>query len=236
MGLFSDILESNRERGNYGYIDPCMIVSSFNSTYHTFDAYRKKLQEYKETNTDTTTQAKIKQEFIQKSAELESLKAGYLVAEKSILEIVNRQKIQSVYMKDMLNTLLFQLRGAYKAICKLRSEIDKNIGLNMVPTFEPEDEAAIRNDMLNKLIDTTLHHMEEGTFVDTSMFRKVVSDCAEVIRCLKNEEYRSNDKSVFTYYLMETVGLKPSQHKCRNCGMELLDNTGYCLNCYERNV
>jgi hypothetical protein len=236
MGLFSDILEANRERSNGGYVDPCMIMSSLGSNCKCFDDYRAELNRYKETEDNSALKEKIRQEFIQKSSELEKLKAGYLVAEKAILEIINRRNIQSVYMQDMLDTLQFQLRNAYRAICQLRSEIDTKFGFHKAPAFQLEREDVIRIELLNKLINTTLHHMEDGLFVDTSTFRNVVSDCAEVIRCLKNENYRSSDKSVFSYYLMETVGLKITQHKCCNCGKPLLSNTVYCLNCYERNT
>lgn len=236
MGLFSDILEANRERGYGGYIDPCMIMGSLCSNNKRFADYRTELNRYKESELDTAQKTKMRQEFLTRSSELEKLKAGYLIAEKAVLEIKNRGRIQSVYMKDMLDTLQFQLRNAYRAICQLRSEIDQKFKFEKVPEFQPDCEEAIRLDILNKLINTTLYHMEDGLFVDTSTFRKVVSDCAEIIRCMKNEEYGISDKSVFSYYLMETVGLKATQHKCCNCGKPLLNNTVYCLNCYERNM
>lgn len=235
MGLFSDILEANRERGYGGYIDPCMIMSSLGTNNKRFADYRIELNRYKESEPDDAFKERMRQEFLQRSADLEKLKAGYLIAEKAILEIINRGKIQSVYMGDMLDTLQFQLRNAYRAICELRSEIDQKFKFKRIPEFQPYPEDAIRMDILNKLINTTLHHMEEGLFVETSTFRKVVSDCAEVIRCMKNEDYGTSDKSVFSYYLVEMVGLKVSRHKCRNCGKMLLDNMVYCLNCYERN-
>ena len=236
MGLFSDILEENRERGYGGYIDPCMIMSSLETNDKRFAVYRTELNRYKESEPDGAIKERMRQEFLRRSSDLEKLKVGYLIAEKAVLEIINRGKIQSVYMNDMLDTLQFQLRNAYRAICQLRSEIDQKFKFKKIPESQPEREDNIRRDILNKLINTTLHHMEEGLFVDTSTFRKVVSDCAEVIRCMKNEDYGTSDKSVFSYYLMETVGLKASQHKCCNCGKPLLNNMVYCLNCYERNV
>lgn len=236
MGLFSDIIDANRERGYGGYIDPCMIMWSLGSNKKRFADYRTELNRYKASELDTAQKTKMRQEFLTRSSELEKLKAGYLIAEKAVLEIKNRGRIQSVYMKDMLDTLQFQLRNAYRAICQLRSEIDQKFKFEKVPEFQPDCEEAIRLDILNKLINTTLYHMEDGLFIDTSTFRKVVSDCAEIIRCMKNEEYGISDKAVFSYYLMETVGLKATQHKCCNCGKPLLNNTVYCLNCYERNM
>ncbi len=235
MGLFSDILEANRERGNGGYIDPCMIMRSLSSNDKRFADYRAELNKYAKPNQDDAQKVKIRQDFLQRSSELEKLKVGYLVAEKAVLEIINRGKIRSAYMEDMLDALQFQLRNAYREICKLRAEIDEKFKFETIPEFQPDREETIRMDILSTLVNTTLHHMEEGTFADTSTFRMVVSDCAEIIRCMEDEDYGISDKAVFSYYLIETVGLKVTQHKCRNCGNPLLNNVGYCLNCYERN-
>lgn len=236
MGLFSDILETNRERDCSGYIDPCMIMTSLGTGNKRFADYRTELSKYEESAPDGVKKERMRQEFLRKSSELEKLKAGYLIAEKAVLEVINKEKIQSIYMKDMLDTLQFQLRNAYRAICRLCYEIDQKFKFKKIPESQPECEDAIRMDILNKLINTTLYHMEKGRFVDTSTFRKVVSDCAEIIRCMKNEDYGTSDKSVLSYYLMETVGLKESRHKCCNCRKTLLNNVAYCLNCYERNV
>lgn len=236
MGLFSDVLEANRDRGNGGYIDPCMIMSSLETNNKRFAEYLVELDGYTESEPDDTIKEGMRQAFLRRSSDLEKLKAGYLIAEKALLEINNRGRIQSDYMKDMLYTLQFQLRNAYRAICQLRFEIDQKFNFQKIPDFQADQEDNIRMDILNKIISTTLHHMEEGFFVDTSTFRKVVSDCAEVIRCMKQEDFGTSDKSVFSYYLMETLGLKEGQYKCRNCGKPLLNNIEYCLNCYERNV
>ncbi len=236
MGIFSDILEANRERVYGGYIDPCMIVNSSSSNNKRFADYRIELNKYKESELNNEQKARMRQEFLQRASELEELKAVYLVAEKAVLKIINRGKIQSVYMKDMLDTLQFQLKSVYRAICQLRSEIDQKFKFGKHLQFYPKHEDVIQLDVLNQLINTTLHHMEEGLFVDTGTFRKVVSDCAEIIRCMKNEDYGMSDKAVFSYYLIEIMGLKVTQHKCCNCGKPLLNNTVYCLNCYERNI
>ena len=163
------------------------------------------------------------------------MKSGYLIAEKSILEIINRNKLQSTYMKDILNALQHQLQGAYRAICKLRLEIDQKVGLKLTTKIEPENEESIRNGLLERLLKTALLHMEQGVFTSTSSFRKVVADCAEIIRCLQREEYIQRDKAVLNYYLVEKMGIKQGHHVCKNCGKALLMNVPYCLNCYERN-
>lgn len=235
MGLFADILESNREREYSGYIDPCAIIWSFQGSQHNFKKYRDKLNQFESERLNDEQIAQIREDFREKTIELERLKANYLIAEKSILEIINRGKLQSSYMLDMLNALQHQLQDAYRAICKLRLEIDQKIGLKLDTAIEVENEESIRIGLLDRLIKTSLLHMENGIFQDTSSFRKVVSDCAELIRCLKREEYLQSDKMVLNYYLVEKMGLKNGHHVCKNCGKPLLIDVPYCLNCYERN-
>lgn len=236
MGLFADILETNREREYSGYIDPCSIIWPFQGFQYSFKKYRDELKRYEPERLNDEQINQMKEEFRLKSMELERLKAGYLIAEKSILEIINRGKLQSTYMQDMLDALQHQLQGAYKGICKLRLEIDKKISLNLdTYSIEVENEEIIRMSLLERLVKTSLLHMEKSVFCDTSTFRKVVSDCAELIRCLKKEEYLQSDKMVLNYYLVENMGLKAGHHVCKNCGKPLLTNVPYCLNCYERN-
>lgn len=235
MGLLADILEANREREYSGYIDPCAIIWSFQGPQYNFQKYRDKLRQYEPGTLSNNQKAKMKEDFMKKSIELECLKSGYLIAEKSILEIINRNKLQSIYMKDVLNALQHQLQGAYRAICKLRLEIDQKVGLKLTTKIEPENEDSIRNGLLERLLKTALLHMEQGVFTSTSSFRKVVADCAEIIRCLQREEYIQSDKAVLNYYLVEKMGIKQGHHVCKNCGKALLMNVPYCLNCYERN-
>lgn len=235
MGLFADILESNREREYSGYIDPCAIMWSFQGSQYRFKKYRDKLNQFELEQLSDSQAVQMTEEFREKSMELEKLKAGYLIAEKSILEIINRGKLQSSYMVDILNALQHQMQEAYRAICKLRMEIDQKVGLKLDTLIEIEDEDSIRTGLLDRLIKTSVLHMEKGVFQDTSTFRKFVSDCAELIRFLKNEEYLQSDKMILSYYLVENIGLKPGHHVCKNCGKLLLANVPYCLNCYERN-
>ena len=179
MGLFADILEANREREYSGYIDPCAIMWSFQGSQHSFKKYRDKLNQYEPEQLSDSQVMQMKEEFQEKSLELERLKAGYLIAEKSVLEIINRGKLQTSYMSDMLNALQHQMQDAYRAICKLRLEIDQKVGLKLEISIETENEECIRMGLLERLIKTSLLHMEKGIFQDTSMFRKVVSEGAE---------------------------------------------------------
>ena len=129
MGLFSDTLEENRNRSEMEWIDPCMIISSSLYYYNKYTDFEKEFRRYKSTAIDENEKARIKQEFMKKSVELEKLKAGYLVTEKLIYEIFSRVKIKSVYMDDLLSTLLNQLNDAYSSICLLRTEIDKQFAI-----------------------------------------------------------------------------------------------------------
>lgn len=150
MGLFSDVLEANRDRGYGGYIDPCMIMCSLETNNQQFADYLVELNRYTESEPDDTIKEGMRQAFLRRSADIEKLKAGYLIAEKAVLEINNRGKIQSDYMNDMLDTLQFQLRNAYRSICQLRFEIDQKFNFQKIPDFQADQEDNIRMDILWK--------------------------------------------------------------------------------------
>ena len=44
-------------------------------------------------------------------------------------------------------------------------------------------------------------HMSNGVITNTSECRKVIKDCAGLIRCLEQEDYSWNDKDLISYYL-----------------------------------
>ena len=76
---------------------------------------------------------------------------------------------------------------------------------------------------------------DSSVVLDTSEFRKVTCDFAEIIRCFEQEQYNQPDKKVVRYHLERDFQMKNSHFKCMNCGEPLLEDIPYCLNCYERN-
>ena len=236
MGLYSDYLEANRNRESLGYIDPCLIVwAQGQGADYNIKKYRAALERYDPASIDENRKVHMHEEFLKKSIELERLKSGYLIAEKNILEIINRDKLQSTYMRDMVNVLQDQLQRAYRSICRLRSDIDKKVKLKIVSGINPKDEDSIRSDILERLIKSTIFSMEKGAFQDASIFKIIVSDCAEIIRCLEEEDYNQSNKMILKYYLIENIGLREGHFICKNCGCPLLADIPFCLNCYERN-
>lgn len=235
MGLFSDYLEECRDRCAAGDIDPCLILS----IKHGYGNYRKayrKLEEYSKLGVGDEERNKLQIELIQNSAELEKIKSGYLISEKAIYEILNAKFLQSELIQDILDALKRQIHQSYLQICGLRRDIDKKIGKYEIPILSIPTENVIRCNLLKNLINSVLKHMSNGVITETGECRKVIKDCAGLIRCLEQEKYFWSDKEIFSYYLETCFEVKKSQCRCTNCGMFLYDDIPYCLNCYERNL
>ena len=68
--------------------------------------------------------------------------------------------------------------------------------------------------------------------MDTSIFRKVVADCAALIRVLEDEPYHLPDKNVVQNYMVRRFDLVKGTVCCPNCKEFLYVDIPYCLNCY----
>lgn len=236
MGLFSDYLEQCRARSNAGDLDPCMIISdnfrgqliSYHEIYRTLTAY---------SNSDNNEQKqRLRQQLVKQSSELEIIKSGYLLGEKVVLSVWNPGKLQSSLMVDTVKLLLTELRKSYQAICDLRQKINHQLGKTILIQFEPPLEADIRKNMLKMIGSSIVAYLQEPSVIlDTSEFRKVVYDFAEIILCFEQEQYNQPKKKIVRYHLEKDFKMKNSHLKCANCGNHLLEDIPYCLNCYERN-
>ena len=235
MGLFSDYLEECRDRCTAGDIDPCLIISQKNGYGNYKKAYQR-LAEYSKKDITDEQRMCLRIELIQESAKLEKLKSGYLISEKAIYELLNTKTPKSILMQDILDTLKSQIHQSYLQICELRKGIDQKIGNSSIPVLLMPSEHVIRCSLLERLINSVLIYMNNGVIVNTGECRKVIKDCANLIRCMEQESYSWNDKKIFSYYLEKHFAIKKGQHRCVNCGTLLYEDIPYCLNCYERNL
>ena len=234
MGLISDYLEQCRDR--IGNIDPCMIIcggirgklSSYYEINHTLIEY---------SNSKNDEQKKLlRQQLIERSSELETIKSSYLLGEKLILSVQNTGKLQSSLIVDIVNLFLAEIHKSYQAICDLREIINHQLGGTIVINFEAPLESNIRKNIVKMIGSSIVVYLKNSSVIlDTSEFRKVVYDFAEIIRCFEQERYNQPEKKIVRYYLEMDFKMKNSQIKCINCGCFLLDDIPYCLNCYERN-
>lgn len=233
MGLFSDYLEECRGKDNY--IDPCMILGKKKKRTK-FVSYYKQLEKLENKNIDELEKNEIREELIHKSSELERLKSEYLICEKTILRAENMIEFLSEFTKDLLKMMCEQYRINYQEICDLRQEIDKKIGMKSLVDFETNDENDLMKNILKQIINSMLGYMQSGAFGDTSSFRKVINDCAEMIKYFEEEGYSQANKDIFAYYIEREFNIKKVQCTCYNCHKNIYENIPYCLNCYERNM
>ena len=68
--------------------------------------------------------------------------------------------------------------------------------------------------------------------MDTSIFRKVISDCALLIRVLEDELYHQSDKKVVENYMVRRLSITKGTARCPSCRELLYSGIPYCLNCY----
>lgn len=235
MGLYSDYLEECRDRIRTGDLDPCMIIdggfrgklSSYQEIYRTLTAY---------SNSNDDQKKLLRQQLVEQSSELETIKIGYLLGEKVVLSVENSGKLQSALVIDTVRMLLEELGKSYRAICDLRQKISQQLGEKTVIQFKSPLESDVRKNMM-KMIGSSIvaYFQDTSVILDTSDFRKIVYDFAEIIRCLEQEQYNQPEKKIVRYYLEKEYEMKNGHFKCANCGSFLLEDIPYCLNCYERN-
>lgn len=236
MGLISDYLEQCRDRSKAGYLDPCMIIGSgFRGQFSSYHEISNALTAYSNSTNDEQKKLLL-QQLIERSSELETIKTGYLLGEKVVLAVSNTGKLQSSLMVDTVGLLLAELRKSYQAICDLRQKINHQLGETIVVQFEPPLESDIRKSMMKMIGSSIVTYLQDTSVIlNTSEFRKVVYDFAEIIRCFEQEQYNQPEKKIVRYYLEKDFKMKNGRFKCANCGSLLLEDIQYCLNCYERN-
>lgn len=236
MGLISDYLEQCRDRSKAGNLDPCMIIGgSFGGHLSSYHEISNVLTTYSNSNNNEQKKLLL-QQLTERSSELETIKTGYLLGEKVVLAVSNTGKLQSSLIVDTVELLLVELRKSYQAICDLRQKINNQLGETIVIQFEPPLESDIRKSMMKMIGSSIVTYLQDASVIlNTSEFRKVVYDFAEIIRCFNQEQYNQPEKKIVRYYLEKDFEMKNGHFKCVNCGSLLLENIPYCLNCYERN-
>ena len=228
MGVYSDNLEEIRNRMTLGMIDPCMIISSKMLRRKKIDTYYEKIDYClkKERSEDE----KLKNMDL----ELEKLKLSYLVAEKMILGIINFEKIESEIIKLKLDVYRELLHHSYIKITEIISDAKKIMTESHINEMEvPED---VEEKILKQFMDSVIYELNNVKFEDSSEFRKIVHDCAKIIRRLKKKELLQSDKKLMGKYIDENYRMIKTNVRCRNCGKTFIrKDFPFCLNCYERN-
>lgn len=236
MGLISDYLEQCRDRGKAGDLDSCMIIGGgFRGKLSSYHEICHTLTTYLNSNSDEQKQL-LCQQLIERSSELETIKSGYLVGMNIVLSVLNIGKLQSSLMMETVELLLAEFHKSYQAISELRHKINHQLGETVVIQFEPTLESDIRKNMMKMIGSSIVAYLQDSSVIlDTSEFRKVVYDFAEIIRCFEQEQYNQPEKKIVRYHLEKDFKMKNGHFKCVNCGSLLLESIPYCLNCYERN-
>lgn len=231
MGLIADYVEANRERASIGDVDPCMIANSSHALRFSYHALHETMRAYSSLN-DGGQRDALEKELRRRIVELDRVKTQYILSEKAILEVLNRSQLKSPMMLESLRELCDQIRVAYESVCGVLQELNEHMGSKSQYQAPHVEEKAVRRRLLELLLSGMVGFMNNDATMDTSAFRKVVSDCAALIRILEGEAFRQPDKNVVQSYVARRFSLSKGAVRCPNCGEFLYAEIPYCLNCY----
>ena len=232
MGLIADYVEANRERALMGDIDPCMIVNPNHALRVRYTYLREAMQEYSGTDKDVKHRKDLEDELRKRAVELDAVRANYILSEKAILEVLNSCHLESTMMEESLKELCFQMREAYRSVCDVLQELNGKLKGKYEYQAPDIDEGALRLRLLDLLLNGIVGFMNNDTTMDTSSFRKVIADCASLIRVMEDEPYHQPDKNVVQNYMVRRFALAKGKVRCPNCRELLYSDIPYCMNCY----
>lgn len=236
MGIFSDILEYNRENIRVGELDPAMIQSFYRYKRGVQVKNYTRISDYSSQLRSQEQKRFLEQFFTQNYAELNHAKNSYLFLEKLILEIINRDIIKTTAVSKILKNICINVNNSYRGICELLDDCIKYSDVNNTQNCII-DENDIKSELLSTIINNILGAIKYSDTNDgeEAIFRNIVYDCANIITYLENVQVDKAAKLIFSEYL-ECNGIYKSKLICRNCGEKLYEGIDYCLNCYERDV
>ena len=232
MGLIADYVEANRERACNGDIDPCMIVNPNHALRFRYASLHDTIREFSKPDNDKQRRKSLEAELRKRACELDTIKAHYILSEKAILEVMNSCQLESAMMFESLKELCVQMRQAYSSVCEVLRKIKEQLKDNYKYQAPEVDEGALRLRLLDLLLNGIVGFMNNDKTMDTSLFRKVVADCAALIRVLEDEPYHLPDKNVVQNYMVRRFSLVKGKVRCPNCKELLYAEIPYCLNCY----
>lgn len=211
-------------------IDPCMVMTGRRE-----HNVRKYLERYDSSSISQKEKENIRNELQSKVRDLKKLQYEYIIAEKAVLEVENRERLRSELIKETLELLNMQLEKERREIGGLIQEIENKIG-KKVSHFKRKKEENIRRELLKQLINSVMLYCErKDVILDISSVRKMIEDCAKITKRLEREDYSEmTSKKIVSCYIEKNFALKKSNRKCRNCHQYVYAEIPYCLNCYER--
>ena len=232
MGLIADYVEANRLRAGYGDIDPCMIVNT-KHFYHCNQDIRKALRDYHNSADDSAEKQNAKLLLKRQIATLESIKAHYILGEKTILKLMNRGTYQPQVLLS-LKELVAQIRDALASISDIIGKLVSELGTDY--TFQPIDidEMTIKERILKIILDDFIGYLRNNLTLEPHEVKRSISDCASMIQILEEESYVQPNKYIVQLCLLQHGMITKASYCCQNCHKILYQEIDYCLNCNER--
>ena len=240
MGIYSDILEFNREKG---LVDPCMFI---HRSKHSVDHYMPLWLHY--CSADSTSQKTKKlNDFSAQAQELQRMSDAekayisfhYLLdiciyREKQLLEIKNRLNLTTHLVNDAINEYLSIVRESWQHAATEISEAKRY--LKKLPNYTfCVDEDAEKSIPISSLLESLFYYLSSNADFDDSQFLQAVFiDISQLIKLVKVNTYGKKPKEICREYYESTYQPSFGISRCDNCGEPLYEGFHYCFNCFER--
>lgn len=233
MGLTSDYLEQNRDRGMDNFVSITLSRQTFFLNVDVSYFWRKHVGakkwnpvlhampcHHRQSDDTAMLSPSLK--------ELSRLRAEATISEKLLLEAENLGGLKSPLVRGLIATVREEAEAS-------GSLIDVEMARLGGGANEPCDEAEVRRRLLHLVAGGTLYALQHGFLADTSFFRYIVKDLASLLRLWNGANGSEPDKKLVRCYLERKFSPTLSVARCQNCGRRLFEGLPYCFNCYERN-
>jgi len=240
MGLYSDILESNRERG---FVDPCMFI---HKSKHSVDHYLPLWHHYcdinpksqqRNRNSDFSSQVQALQ--CMNIAEKTYISFRYLLdmciyREKQLLALKNHCKFTTHLVNDAVNEYLSIVRESWIQAVSEVTDAKKLLKSTPTYTFSVDDDAEKEIPVIT-ILDSLFHYLSATAEFDDSQFLQAVFiDMSKLISLVRINTYGKKPKDICREYYESTFQPSFGIARCENCGEPLYTGWHYCFNCFER--
>ena len=231
MGILSDILEENREKG-------LTIADSadYNGVFYAdIDKVKVSIKELACIGIDKKKVKKLLNKLQLQYKNLLTASRKAILTEKIVLRLNNNNNFQSEYFKNRLASFIDNVQNQIYDITELVIELEKRIQLN-----NDIKENSISNEKIKMMIAYTLSNsmiafLQQNYGLENYEIRYIVSDLSILFRQLEVDNVNLKGKKLVRYYLLQKNIIHESNNVCRNCGEKMFDEFDYCINCYEVN-
>lgn len=239
MGIYSDLLEKNRE---YHLIDPCMFIGQSGSSVNWYSLLWKHFCEVDNChsqlqNQEFSNQARILHNISEDEKKYLSLR--YLIdislyREKQLLSLNNNHRFCSHIVNNTIDEYLSVIRESYHRATKEYEYVKKH--LQIIPEYSFSiNEKSEKNVLIVTLLDNLFYYLSnDAEFTDSHLLQSLFIDISQLIILIDENLKTKKPKEICRYYYEKTFHPTFGIDRCDNCDEPLYKECPYCFNCFVR--